>query len=72
MSPLPRAPTERGRKETKFGSFKTMEDASRKLTPFKTPGFQTLTSFKTLVKRVKELNPRYVTPVNEVSLVISD
>ena len=72
MSPLLRAPTESGRKEKKFGSFKTMVDASQRLTPFKTPGPQTLTSFKTLVERVKELNPRYIIPVNEVSLVISD
>ena len=70
MSPLSRAPTKSGRKET--NSFKTMEDASQKLTPFKTPGSQILTSFKTLVERVKELNSRYMVPVNEVSLVISD
>ena len=32
----------------------------------------TLTSFKTLVERVTKLNPKYMVPVNEVSLVISD
>ena len=58
MSPLERAPTKSGRK-TKFGSFKTMEGASLQLTPFKTPGSQTLTS-------------RYMVPVNEVRLVNSD
>ena len=42
-------------------SFKTTEDGSQKLTPF-----------KTLKKRVKRLNPRYMVPVNEVSQVISD
>ena len=31
-----------------------------------------LTSFKTLVERVTKLNPKYMVPVNEVSLVISD
>ena len=70
MSLNSRAPTKSGRKET--NSFKTMEDASRKLTPFKIPGPHTLTSFKTLVERVKKLNPKYMVPVNEVSLVISD
>ena len=47
--------------EKMAGSFKTMED-----------GFQMLTPFKTLAKRVKKLNPRYMVPVNEVSQVISD
>ena len=47
--------------EKMAGSFKTMEDGSQKLTPF-----------KTLAKRVKRLNPRYMVPVNEVSQVISD
>ena len=48
------------------------------LTPFKTPKrselkrSQSLTSFKTLTDRVKRLNSRYMVPVNEVSLVISD
>ena len=50
-----------GQKVSKLrGSFKTMEDGSQKLT-----------SFKTLEKRVKRLNPRYMVPVNE-SWVISD
>ena len=31
-----------------------------------------MTFFKTLVKRVKKLNPKYMVPVNEASLVISD
>ena len=61
MSPLKRAPTD------------SKEDASQKMTPFKTPGSRSkLTSFKTLVERVNALNPRYIVPVNEVSLVISD
>ena len=47
--------------EKMAGSFKTMEDGSQKLT-----------HFKTLAKRVKRLNPRYMVPVNEVSQVISD
>ena len=47
--------------EQMMGSFKTTEDGSQKLT-----------SFKTLEKRVKRLNPRYMVPVNEVSWVISD
>ena len=47
--------------EDMIGSFKTTEDGSQKLT-----------SFKTLEKRVKRLNPRYMVPVNEASQVISD
>ena len=47
--------------EKMVGSFKTMEDQSQKLTPF-----------KTLANRVKNLNPRYMVPVNEVSHIISD
>ena len=47
--------------EKTAGSFKTTEDGSRTLTPF-----------KTLEKRVHRLNPRYMVPVNEVSQVISD
>ena len=60
MSPLSQAPTKK--------------DAPQKLTPFKTPqkSRNMLTSFKTLVKRVTKLNPKYMVPVNEVSLVISD
>ena len=43
-----------------------------KVDSFQDPGSQMLTSFKTLAERVKELNPRYMVPVNEVSLVIPD
>ena len=51
-----------GKKEPKMaGSFKTIEDGSQKLT-----------SFKTISDRVKNLNPRYMVPVHEVSQVISD
>ena len=60
MSLSSKAPTESGRKETKLGSFKTMEYASQKWTHFKTPGTQTLTHFKTLAERVKRLNPKYM------------
>ena len=70
MSPVLRTPTKSGRKET--NSFKTTEDAPQKLTPFKTIGSQKLTHFKTPAERVKKLNPRYMVPVNEASLVISD
>ena len=45
----------------KKGSFKTIHDGSKKDT-----------SFKTIVNRVNNLNPRYMVPVNEVTLVISD
>ena len=47
--------------EQTVGSFKTTEDGSQQLTPFKTPE-----------KRVKRPNPRYMVPVNEASQVISD
>ena len=70
MSPVSRAPTKSDRKETKLGSFKITEDASQKSTPFNTPGSQMLTHFKTLAERVKRLNPKYMVPVNEASLVI--
>ena len=43
------------------GSFKTIEDGSKKDTPF-----------KTIVNRVTNLNPRYMIPVDEVTQVISD
>ena len=56
MSPLSRAPN----------------GACWKLTPFKTPGSDMLTFFKTLVERVTKLNPKKMVPVNEFSLVISD
>ena len=45
----------------KKGSFKTIQDGSKKDT-----------SFKTIVNRVNNLNPRYMVPVNEVTQVISD
>ena len=45
----------------KKGSFKTIEDGSKKDTPF-----------KTIVNRVKNLNPQYMVPVDELSQVISD
>ena len=43
------------------GSFKTIVDGSKKDT-----------SFKTIENRVKNLNPRYMLPVDEVTQVISD
>ena len=43
------------------GSFKTIEDGSKKDT-----------SFKTIVNRVNNLNPQYMVPVDEVTQVISD
>ena len=42
-------------------SFKTIQDGSKKDT-----------SFKTIVHRVNNLNPRYMVPVDEVTQVISD
>ena len=45
----------------KKGSFKTIGDGSKKDT-----------SFKTIVNRVNNLNPRYMVPVDEVTQVISD
>ena len=45
----------------KKGSFKTIEDGSKKDT-----------SFKTIVNRVNNLNPRYMVPVDEATQVISD
>ena len=45
----------------KKGSFKTIEDGSKKDT-----------SFKTIAIRVNNLNPRYMVPVDEVTQVISD
>ena len=51
----------------KKGSFKTIQDGSKKDT------FQDhLVPFKTIVNRVNNLNPRYMVPANEVTLVISD
>ena len=51
------------------GSFKTIEDGSKKDTPFKTIGEngQKLTPFKTIVNRVKNLNPQYMVPIDEVT-----
>ena len=45
----------------KKGSFKTIQDGSKKDT-----------SFKTIVNRVNNLNPWYMVPVDEVTQVISD
>ena len=45
----------------KKGSFKTIEDGSKKDT-----------SLKTIVNRFNNLNPQYTAPVNEVTQVISD
>ena len=58
----------------KKGSFKTIEDGSKNDTSFKTIGEndQPSTSFKTITNRVKNLNPRYMVPIDEVSQVISD
>ena len=44
----------------KKGSFKTIQDGSKKDT-----------SFKTIVNRVNNLNPQYMVPANEVTQVIS-
>ena len=58
----------------KQGLFKTIEDGSQNNTSFKTMGNkdQKSTSFKTIENRVKNLNPQYMVPVDEVSQVISD
>ena len=45
----------------KKGSFKTIRDGSKKDT-----------SFKTIVNRVNNLNPQYMVPADEATLVISD
>ena len=45
----------------KKGSFKTIEDGSKKDT-----------SFKTIVNRVNNLNPQYMVPVDEATQVVSD
>ena len=45
----------------KKGSFKTIEDGSKKDT-----------SFKTIANRVNNLNPQYMVPVDEATQVISD
>ena len=50
-----------------YGSFKTISDGSKKDT------FQDhYTSFKTIVNRVNNLNPQYMVPADEATLVISD
>ena len=50
-----------------YDSFKTILDGSKNDT------FQDhYTSFKTIVNRVNSLNPRYMVPANEATLVISD
>ena len=53
----------------KKGSFKTIENGSKNDTSFKTMGEkgQKSTSFKTIANRVKNLNPQYMVPVDEVS-----
>ena len=58
----------------KKGSLKTIEDGSKNDTSFKTMGEkgQKSTSFKTIANRVKNLNPRYMVPIDEASQVISD
>ena len=58
----------------KKGSFKTIEDGSQNDTSFKTIGEkgQKSTSFKSITNRVKNLNPQYMVPIDEVSQVISD
>ena len=43
------------------GSFKTIEDGSKKDT-----------SYKTIINRVNNLNPQYMAPVDEATQVISD
>ena len=58
----------------KKGSFKTIEDGSKNDTSFKgmDENDQKSTSFRTIANRVKNLNPHYMVPVDEVSQVISD
>ena len=51
-----------------YGSFKTIPDGSTKDTSFQ----DHFTSFNTIVNRVNKLNPRYMVPADEVTLVISD
>ena len=56
-------------KVPKKGSFKTIEDGPKNDTSFKTMGEngQKSTSFKTMANRVKNLNPHYMVPIDEVS-----
>ena len=51
-----------------FGSFKTISDGSKKDTSFQGH----FGHFKTIVDRVNNLNPRYMVPADEATLVISD
>ena len=51
-----------------YGSFKTISDGSKKDTSFQ----DHLAPFKTIVDRVNNLNPRYMVPADEATLVISD
>ena len=72
---LSRPPTKGGKNGPHLTPFKTPGSKSEQTTgSFKTTeyGSQKLTSFKTLEKRVKRLNPRYMVPVQEASWVISD
>ena len=50
------------------GPFKTIRDGLSKKDTFQ----DHFTSFKTIVDRVNHLNPRYMVPANEATLVISD
>ena len=51
-----------------YGSFKTIHDGSSKKDTFQ----DHFTSFKTIVNRVNSLNPQYMVPADEATLVISD
>ena len=51
-----------------YGPFKTITDGSKKDTSFQ----DHLVPFKTIVDRVNNLNPRYMVPADEATLVISD
>ena len=51
-----------------YGSFKTIPDGSKNDTSFQ----DHFTPFKTIVDRVNNLNPRYMVPADEATLVISD
>ena len=70
-----RPSTKSGKVEPHLTPFKTPRSKSEQMTgSIKTTEFgsQKLTSFKMLEKRVKRLNPNYMVPVNDVSLVMSD
>ena len=51
-----------------YGPFKTIHDGSSKKDTFQ----DHFTSFKTIVNRVNNLNPQYMVPADEATLVISD